>query len=171
MCWRYVKEHTVERAVPNGTGSHNMGPTLDKKAYPILCDNEAIVHSLTSGTSCSPDVMDLLCRLFLCAAKFNFTASVKHVPGIHNTIADSLSRFQIQVFRLAAPAAETHPTTPAQMPLQNMKFILHNSLATNTRASYNSDSLFLTVKSLDPPKKIWETMKVFHGVREARFDV
>ena len=115
-----------------------MGPTLDKKAYPILCDNEAIVHSLTSGTSCSPDVMDLLRRLFLCAAKFNFTASAKHVPGIHNTIADSLSCFQIQVFRLAAPAAETHPTTPAQMPLQNMKFILHNSLATNTRASYNS---------------------------------
>ncbi len=33
-----------------------------------------------------------------CAAKkFNFTASVKHVPGIHTTMADSLSHFQMQI--------------------------------------------------------------------------
>ena len=96
------------------------GQLWTRKRILFLCDNEAVVHSLTSGTSRSPDVMVLLRRLFLCAAKFNFTASAKHVPGIHNTVADSLSRFQMQVFRQAAPAADTHPTTPAQMPLLNI---------------------------------------------------
>ena len=96
------------------------GHLWSTKRILFLCDNEAVVHCLTSGTSHSSHVMDLLRRLFLCAAKFNFTASAKHVPGIHNTIADSLSRFQMQVFRQEAPSADAHPTTPAHIPSQHI---------------------------------------------------
>ena len=105
---------------PIVTAAATWGHLWSTKRILFLCDNEVVVHCLRSGTSHSSDVMDLLRRLFLCAAKFNFTASAKHVPGIHNTIADSLSRFQMQVFRQEAPLADVHPTIPAHMPSQHI---------------------------------------------------
>ena len=86
-----------ELYLADNAGSSNMHrPPLDlvDKTCPVLHNNEAIVHSLRFGMSHSSDVMDLLWHLFLCAAKFNLIASAKHVPGIHNTIAVSLSCFK-----------------------------------------------------------------------------
>ena len=53
--------------------------------------------------------MKLVKQLFLCAARMNFTIIAKHVPGKDNNIADSLSRFSMQVFRQLAPRAHLTP--------------------------------------------------------------
>ena len=83
------------------------------------CDNQAIVACLISGSSHCPHIMHLLRNLFLLSASNNFTISARHVPGIHNVIADSLSRFQKAEFCRLAPQAAPHATPiPHSLPLQ-----------------------------------------------------
>lgn len=92
------------------------GEHWSTKRVLFLCDNEAVVAILRSGTSRSSDIMELVRSLHLCAATFNFYYSAKHVPGIDNSIADSLSRFNMQAFRQLAPQADATPTTQASLP-------------------------------------------------------
>lgn len=80
------------------------------------CDNQAIVHIWESGLSRSTELMDLVRALFFVAANNNFTVLIRHVPGIDNSIADALSRLQLQRFRHLAPHADPAPTpTPANL--------------------------------------------------------
>lgn len=72
-------------------------------------DNEAVVHILISRTSKVPCIMHVLLDLLSAAARFNFTFTAQHIPGIHNNIADALSRFHWQEFRRLAPDAQLHP--------------------------------------------------------------
>ena len=75
----------------------------------LLCDNQAVVHCIVTGTSRCPHLMSLLRNIFILAARHNFNISAQHIPGIHNNIADSLSRFLMQDFRNQAPlASPTH---------------------------------------------------------------
>ena len=71
------------------------------------CDNQSV--AVNSGTSKDSHIMKLVRQLFLCAARMNFTIIAKHVPGKDNNIADSLSRFSMQVFRQLAPRAHLTP--------------------------------------------------------------
>ena len=71
-------------------------------------DNEAVVDILISRTSKVPCIMQLLRHLLSGAARFNFTFTAQHIPGIHNNIADALSRFHWQEFRQLAPDAQLH---------------------------------------------------------------
>lgn len=57
--------------------------------------------------------MNLVRLITLQTLIFNFTFSAKHVPGLDNGIADSLSRFQMVRFRLLAPDASS---VPCQIP-------------------------------------------------------
>ena len=83
----------------------------------LFCDNLAITQCLVSGTSHCPHIMSLLRSLFLLAARHNFNISAQHIPGTHNIIADSLSRFRMQVFWDHAPQASPHPTPlPPSLP-------------------------------------------------------
>ena len=67
-----------------------------------------------SGLSRSGLLMQLVRQLFLLAASNNFTVIIRHVPGVQNCIADSLSRFQMDRFRFLASDALPLPiTTPA----------------------------------------------------------
>ncbi len=54
--------------------------------------------------------MSLLRNLFYIAAKHEFTVNVKHIPGVNNTLADRLSRLQLDKFRNMAPNADKEPT-------------------------------------------------------------
>jgi hypothetical protein len=53
--------------------------------------------------------MDLLRPIVLCTLKNNFMFTAKHVRGIDNGIADSLSRFQMDRFKQLAPLASPLP--------------------------------------------------------------
>ena len=86
----------------------------------LHCDNQAIVRCLNSGTSHCPHIMVLLRSLLLIAAKPNFHIAAQHIPGKHNIIADSLSRFNMQVFRAHAPQASPDPTPlPPSLPFRD----------------------------------------------------
>ncbi len=82
---------------------HVWGSNWRYRRIEFCCDNQSVVSIISSGTSRDGRLMQLLRELMLGAARFNFTVSAKHVPGKENGIADSLSRFNMQVFRQLAP--------------------------------------------------------------------
>lgn len=73
------------------------------------CDNAGTVFVLNKGRSKSPDIMKLMRKLTLVAAKYSFAYQACHIPGSKNCVADALSRLQMDRFRLLAPAADAHP--------------------------------------------------------------
>ncbi len=79
------------------------------------CDNQSVVAVISSGTSKDSRLMQLLWELFLCAARFNIKVMAKYVPGKQNAITDSLSRFNIQVFRQLARQAHPTPSLLARL--------------------------------------------------------
>ena len=90
------------------------GAQWSRKRILIHCDNHAVVDVWRSGTTKHKALMRLIRSLFFTAAKHNFTVLLKHIPGVDNSIADSLSRSQLHRFHLLAPGADTHATpTPA----------------------------------------------------------
>ena len=86
------------------------------------CDNQAIVEVWESGLSRSSSLMCLVHALFFVAARCNFHGLIAYIPGIDNSIADSLSRMQLQRFRSLAPMADPLSTpTPAHLTLSYLK--------------------------------------------------
>ena len=53
-----------------------------------------------------------LCQtLFFLGTRNSFNIALKHLPGIHNSIADALSRQQVLQFKQTAPEAEVEATS------------------------------------------------------------
>ena len=72
----------------------------------LFCsDNKAVVHILNSRTSKVPSIMRLMLSLLLSVARFNFSFSVQHIPGVLNEVTGALSRFNWQAFRRLTPTA------------------------------------------------------------------
>ena len=97
-----------------------------KKHALFRSENEAVVAILNSRTSKVPAIMHLLRHLLFSAASFQFSFSSAHIPGIENSIADGLSRFHWQEFRLLAPDAMVYPTRTPECLLQNLTDPLWN---------------------------------------------
>ena len=85
------------------------------------CDNKAVVHILTSGTSKCRHIMTLLRYLFYICCKFNIVLKAVHIPGIENAPSDALSRLQVARFRDLVPYAKDTPTPVRCLPLDNFK--------------------------------------------------
>ena len=88
---------------------HIWGESLQHKRIILNCDNESVVNVFNFKRSRVSRVMDLLRHLTLLTLKHNIYIRAKHIPGKYNEIADSLSRFQFQMFRLLAPQADAIP--------------------------------------------------------------
>ena len=58
----------------------------------FLSDNAAVVAVINSGSSRENSLMHLMCCLTFIMAKYNFVVSAAHIRGIHNDLADALSR-------------------------------------------------------------------------------
>ena len=86
------------------------GSRLQGRRIRISCDNKAIVQAWQRKSGKHPDIVDLLRRLFLTAARQNFTIKLCHIPGKYNCIADALSRNQLTRFFHLAPQASPVPT-------------------------------------------------------------
>ena len=87
------------------------GPRWSSKRIRMWCDNKSVVASINSKHSKSPRVMDLIRAITLETLKYNFTFTATHIPGLDNSIADSLSRFQMDRFRTLAPSASPTAST------------------------------------------------------------
>ena len=86
-------------------------PNFRGKRLIFHCDNMSIVNVWHANSSKCPHIMSLLRKLFFISAKNEFTVNVKHIAGIDNSIADSLSRLQLRKFFRIAPTACQHPTS------------------------------------------------------------
>ena len=73
------------------------------------CDNEAVVCIINSLTSQSERVMKLVRAFTLRALRYNILVHARHIPGLDNSIADALSRRQMERFRQLAPEAREFP--------------------------------------------------------------
>lgn len=85
------------------------GGEWSRKRILFHCDNMATVEIINKGRSKIKLIMKLMRRLTFCAAIGNFTVHARHVPGVKNNIADSISRFQMIKFRRLAPLADELP--------------------------------------------------------------
>ena len=66
------------------------------------CDNEAVVAVINKCTSKDAELMHLLHCLIFFEAKFSTRMIATHVAGVHNTLADDLSRDKLSSFLRAA---------------------------------------------------------------------
>ena len=87
------------------------GPRWSGKRIRMWCDNKSVVASINSKHSKSPRVMDLIRAITLQTLQYNFAFTATHIPGLDNSIADSLSRFQMDRFRTLAPSASPTAST------------------------------------------------------------
>lgn len=79
---------------------------LFRKKLIFHCDNLGATQAWSSLKSTCPAVIDLQKKRVMIAAVSNFCSTIKHISGLDNSIADALSRFQVQRFRELAPYAE-----------------------------------------------------------------
>lgn len=101
---------TALELFPIVVAAHVWGYHWHRLQVEFLCDNDAVVAVINSGSSRDRFTMHLLRRLVLVACQFHFSISARHVPGHHNAAADSLSRSRLQVFRTLHPTADPDPT-------------------------------------------------------------
>jgi len=85
------------------------GQSWECRRIMFYSDNQATVHIINKGRSKSPAIMKLMRRLVITAGLYNFCFVAEHVPGVQNSIADALSRFQMSRFRKLAPHAQEQP--------------------------------------------------------------
>jgi hypothetical protein len=79
---------------------------LENRKVIFRCDNMSVCHIINSMTCKSKIIMNFVRKFVLQCLKHNIWFKCKHIPGINNSIADSLSRFDFQRFRQLAPDAE-----------------------------------------------------------------
>ena len=90
------------------------GINMANKKILFRSDNAAVVSVINRRTSKCPKVMSLVRVLVLECLRYNIVFNAKHIPGVYNSIADALSRFQVHRFHKLAPNADKAetPCTP-----------------------------------------------------------
>ena len=89
------------------------GPQWCRQHVLFCSDNNSVIHILNVRTSKVPCLLLLLRALLL-------TATCDCFPGVTNSIADALSRFDWQDFHCLAPEAHPHPTPIPPQLLQDL---------------------------------------------------
>ena len=97
-------------------------PVLANKQGTLWSDNHAVVQLINNNSASCPRVLALLRRLVSCQLEGNTAVRMRHVAGVHNEIADALSRFQWARFRTLAPHADQ---TGAAVPEDLWGLVLH----------------------------------------------
>ena len=117
------------------------------KGVIFITDNKPITEIWHSGTTSSIHLMSLVRKLFLIAARPEFSVSFKHIYGVNNPVADALSRFQMSKFHHLVPDADQHNQQhvnnynhdPSINELTNtMQHIMTSTLAPSTQRNYDS---------------------------------
>ena len=74
------------------------------------CDNSAVVWAINKGSARDPKLMRLLRTLCFFCAVYKVILTVCHLPGVHNSSADALSRNNTKLFLALNPQASPLPT-------------------------------------------------------------
>lgn len=68
---------------------------LSHRRVLVSCDNTAAVTAINSGRSKDPFMQRCLRQLWMISALHDFELRASHIPGVHNSLADALSRWHI----------------------------------------------------------------------------
>ena len=118
------------------------GHRMKNKRVLFFTDNEALVHVINKNSCRDLLLMSFVRKLVLSCLKHNILFRVRHVPGIHNNLADSLSRLQIQLFqqlapRSHAPNSDGCPSTHAASKLEDVvTHLISSSLQPSSIPTY-----------------------------------
>ena len=94
------------------------GDRIGDRCITFFTDNEALVHVINKSTCRDNSLMIFVRRLVLVCLRHNILFKAKHISGFKNTLADALSRLQIERFRKLAPAyMDPMPTAIPSQPL------------------------------------------------------
>ena len=85
------------------------GHLLSNKRVLFMCDNEAVVQVINKQSCKLPLLMQLVRSLVVSCMACNVHFRAKHLPGLTNTVADALSRFQYQKARAEQPSLLPSP--------------------------------------------------------------
>ncbi|KAM8966995.1 uncharacterized protein RCH25_025667 [Pelodytes ibericus] len=82
------------------------GPRLRNRKVCFQCDNMSVVQAINNVSASSLPVIRLLRHLVLRCLQLNMWVRASHILGVFNTIADALSRQQMERFWVLATDAE-----------------------------------------------------------------
>ena len=89
-----------------------LGWQLKNSRIIVFCDNIAVVHMINKATSSCKNCMNLIRLLTLSGLIDNRRVFARHVHGVNNELADSLSRLQFDRFwNLAPPSMSPNPSS------------------------------------------------------------
>ena len=91
------------------------GHLWSKRKILFHCDN-TVVDIWQKGSTHYKEIMALVRLLYFCATRHNIHIMISHIAGINNNIADAISRFQMELFRTLAPAANLQPDPIRALP-------------------------------------------------------
>ena len=80
------------------------GDHIRNRCITFFTDNEALVHVINKSTCRDTSLMIFVRKLVLVCLRHNILFKAKHISGFTNTLADALSRLQIERFKKLAPA-------------------------------------------------------------------
>jgi hypothetical protein len=97
------------------------GDHLRNQCVLFFTDNEALVHIINKQSCRDSPLMFFVRKLVAICLSHNILFKAKHIPGVHNTLADALSRLQVPTFRQLAPASMNQSPTaiPSHLLPQN----------------------------------------------------
>ncbi|XP_021340366.1 uncharacterized protein LOC110441519 [Mizuhopecten yessoensis] len=105
-----MKDITFLELAPIVLAFHLWSTSFKDKRIVLFTDNLALVSVLNKKSSKSTRIMQLVRPLVLYAMLNNINFKARHVAGVENGIADSISRRQWQRFRQLAPEADRDPS-------------------------------------------------------------
>ena len=114
--WWIQQSIALKELYPIVLAVETWGHMLCNKRLILHTDNSALVPIITNQTSKNPLIMILVRRLVLKCLSCNIILSAEHIAGAKNSIADALSRFQMERFRILAPHAVSNATSIPPLP-------------------------------------------------------
>jgi len=100
---------TVLELYPIVASVHVWRNYLSNRRVVFHTDNQALVYIINKLTSKDNKIMTLIRHLTLQCLSQNILFKAVHIPGVHNVLADALSRSKFQLFRQLAPSAHRQP--------------------------------------------------------------
>ena len=105
-----LKNIMVRELVPIALACWTWGSQWKQLKIVFHCDNHAAVDAWSKGSCRNRKAMAVIRSILAAAAKHNFIVYLRHIAGVRNDIADSLSRLQIQQFHRLVMDADQEPT-------------------------------------------------------------
>ncbi len=96
---------TLKELLPVVLACAVWGEQWRERVVHVHCDNLGVVALVNSGYSKVPPIMHLLRCLFFIRAHFQIEVLTVHVPGVENSLADAISRNNLQTLFLQVPGA------------------------------------------------------------------